>query len=576
MFREYFRYAESRGYIDRSHQKLRISALSEEEEIEAAMARRQFEVPEEAYQVHPSGEFKYISLESDVEVKIGPPPLQARIVDFEQEDTFLPLFALQSKAKAFDDRLMAALERINHLGCGPHPGLFEIVERLRKLLSEGTEARGLLDAATHLRDEPLPKSTKARLYAKKALKPFLENQALSNPVGVYRKDTFLSQVFQHDRLLQTALKADKFSQAQECLQGNQRLTEAYQNYLRVIERITNPFVSPSILGVGDTLAFLPASDSLENRMMKELYGDKLIPEGFEVLETLISRIRAGLLNAKPRATDGWYAHQFFASTALLFAQKSFLEVDENYQEHLDKLFKGAFVLNRETHVKQLEFGAAGGCFSRPMEVKPRLSLEPLPEYYQRIGDAYSYLYQQLAELWPEQILDSEAMEGHDSVGTGLKYMEGLFRGAAAVSMSELGQRVEQTEVTSLSVASFKSWHQTWIADEDLATDLRVAVPIYYDERRRNYRLNCLVGLLDKEVTVSFVEKPQVYCFDGEGQAQPFADVEFYEQRFSSVYPVTIECNVKTIPTREQLREICDEHQEPEAIKKALEALWQSL
>ena len=42
--------------------------------------------------------------------------------------------------------------------------------------------------------------------------------------------------------------------------------------------------------------------------MKQLYGNRPIPEGFDLADEMIRRIRDGSLKLAPTETSGWYDH----------------------------------------------------------------------------------------------------------------------------------------------------------------------------------------------------------------------------------------------------------------------------
>src|SRR5262249_39379532 len=143
----------------------------------------------------------------------------------------------------------------------------------------------------------------------------------------------------------------------------------YEGMLLLAEHLTNPLAGPDLrpalaaLDKGEAptwptgLAFLPPSRAHETDLIMRLNDDRTIPEGFNLADAMIDRIRAGTLSLAPRPNSGWYDHQTWALEPLVVPERMpeapRLRLDESYREQLVALFKGLLAMTRETHVKQL-------------------------------------------------------------------------------------------------------------------------------------------------------------------------------------------------------------------------------
>lgn len=178
----------------------------------------------------------------------------------------------------------------------------------------------------------------------------------------------------------------------------------------------------------------------------------------------------------------------------------------------------------------------------------------------------------LAATLGEAALESPLASGSSvAMGDALVDMATLFRGAEVACRDELGQAREPDAGDRVARAAFRSWQQRSGEDPDLDIDLRVAAPIYRDVDRGTVRVCVTLGVETRTLRFEFVQRPQVHVHG----ASPFA-VGTPEPRYVAserliFCPVTMECDVRVPPSRQQLRELCDEPVDAAAIKRALES-----
>lgn len=481
-------------------------------------------------------------------------------------DRFTPLLALVAKAKRFDDRLNAAVEMLSHHGVAQFDGIYALFAQIRGRLSVGP-AYGLLDAAAHLVEgKSSAELGPEKIHTRRWLGEFLGNPERSTPLGIYTDTEELTRIFRHDRLLQSELEGEPAIAIRSVLEADPKLLAAYERHLAIMTKVTGPLaVAPVTRANRDgKFAVLPASDAAENRLVKALFGDAPVPDGFVLGSELVTRIHDGRLDTVPRASDGWYAHQFHAIAALLSPNTGGLQIGARYRKELEETFQALFALNRETHVKQVEHPRAGS--AARIFIRPMLSVEPLPEFYARTASAYRFLREQLVDLFGDEVLRSAPLVDFGlDILAGLIEIETLFRGAEAVSRFELGQSEDSPE-TTMSRAAFGAWQLRSGADPDLQYDLRVAVPFWFDRIRKTYRIGATIGLEMRTLAVDFVTRPTVTTFGSLANAPIYTST-----KHDILVPITLECNVRKPPTRAELRAICDREKTPAAIKYALQS-----
>jgi hypothetical protein len=330
---------------------------------------------------------------------------------------FVSASILSAKAKQFDDGLYAAAEIAMQEGLpgvlGKKMFLSALLGALKDLgdpsipQQEKEWSRAFIDAASSLGGQNLGEDAKVTELSQKIKEVFLQELLRSKPIGFYTWNEELGKIFRQDRLLQTKLeKSAALVQAIKKKAGQTK--DFYFKYLGFTEKMTNPFPSDvtdlrcciedhlTTRATGEqqkAVVFFPPSRSYETDLVKKLYGNKLIPDNFNLAETLIEEIKAGSIDLTPRENSGWYDYQTYSLESLILPEKSpegnKLEFTQSYREELEELFKSLLALTRETHIKQLEIPLMIGSAYRQrppeqkirIDISPELTLEPLATYY---------------------------------------------------------------------------------------------------------------------------------------------------------------------------------------------------
>jgi hypothetical protein len=536
---------------------------------------------------------------------------------------------MAQKAKQFDDGLIGAVELAAQQGAGAFRGKAALIRNLLPGLA-GLEADSLHTVAPLLfgaadlggLDPSIPESLRGKV--KEEVDDFLGDPLRSKPMGIYTWSESLKRIFRQDRLLQEKLR-DRASIEilARLLHADPESRTIYEEYLRLVSRLTNPLVpeKPDLRGLLSQLDkdaleleqgaywFFPPSRSHETELMKALYGNEPIPEGFNLFDELIERIRDGRLSLFPREDSGWYDYQSWALESLVDLEKApegrRLAIDDGYKKHLEELFKGIQALTRESHVKQLEFAALGAAlapdFERPeLTVRPELSVEPLHSYFLRRTIGYRFIEKALVDHFGAEGL--EAMHRQTAAGPmkmnlaeELRHTASLFFGAFVVSGRELGfsdyDRLEGIYLTVcryLGMGPDDMWNLgsgrgedhdadvflDWAGrgnDPDLAKDCRMMVPLFFDKDRGRTKVWIFLGWNRSAVSVHFARQPGYRVEDRTGRdATSEVDVRFETRNHDLARPVIEEVYVDRILDRDEFRAHCDRYGSRGSILENLE------
>lgn len=535
---------------------------------------------------------------------------------------FVSAAALAMKAKQFDDGLYAAVEEAAQNGAGTYPGKVFLLTTLARSLAEltsadATKALAVLFSACELGGLKLAIPQSIKVAVQDTVAEFLRDELRSKPIGFYTWAQALEAIFQQDRMLQNPLRGEAAIKAiVHALQSDDKLCSSYVTYLGLVSKLTNPFPSrkPDLrpfLAEREKarpqtppreVFFFPPSRAHETDLIMSLFGDREIPEGFNLMEELIARIRTGALQLKPKAQSGWYDYQIWGIEPLAIPEKmpeaKRLRLDKRYREHLLELFKGVYALTRETHVKQLEIGAPM-CAAPPPErrrkiyVRPELSAEPLATFYLRRALSYQFIRQVLAETFGGDALRqlhrlTPAGSARPNLAEELDEMESLFYGAHATVSRQLGLTAEGTlEVGSgngpkVDSGRFRQWAGNLRNDDDLSQDARMMVPVFYDRQRCKTKVWVFLGWSSKPLRIYFATAPRVVHQRATGAVpatlgffgrlfgkQLGPEIVFSEAYHDLACPVTAEVYVDRVLNRDEFRRHCDTYKTQSAILENL-------
>jgi hypothetical protein len=376
--------------------------------------------------------------------------------------------ALLLKAKQFDDGLYAAVELAAQRGAGRFAGKASLLRSLADSVP--------ILAACRLGNVPVLVPDSLAESVQDAIDRFLGDQA-AKPVGFYTWSDELRSIFHQDRFLQQPLVDDVADDLLRTIEQTPGALGSYEATLQLASWLSNLPARPGLQSNSAGRSFFPASRSHEQILLDQLYGDRPIPDGFDLMEELIRRVKSGKLSLRPSSTSGWYDHQTWSMEPLLrlasAPEGARLRIGNGYQQHLEDLFRSILALARETHVKQLA-GAVGGCMPRPaIEVRPDLTVEPLPTMYARRADCYRFVQSILEVTFGTGLNEMHRLTADGPVSATLADelvdLKRLFDGAAATANRELGIEADQDDVAR---THFAAWREKMASDADVSKDVR--------------------------------------------------------------------------------------------------------
>lgn len=456
---------------------------------------------------------------------------------------------------------------------------------------------------------------------------------LSRPIGFYSWSPTLSEVFRQDRFLQnqevlyepgvpvSAQDFGRFAALAAVMQDATPLAETYERILSVYQGLTNPYNSysaadlfPYITGPADLgdlasaqsdflaendvpfvcrgawLALLPASRSRDSDFFSETFCQTPPPADVSLIDGLINAIRDGLIDLTPAPDSGWYDYQLYALSTLLvpesLPESDHLLLTAAYKKKLIETFKSLITQTRETHVKQLSVPMMAGVSMEPpvVDVYPKFPVEPFPSFYLRTARAYRFLETYLnAVLGPGFLAQSRRRFEDDSAALipldeELHDITRFVYGLAILSARSVGLDPaelllpEETAEYPVDecVTRATEWIASWATDADVARDPRVIVPVARTEDGQVVYW-AVLGVKVMRISAKFVEgyvpefQTDDFCELGEINPHHYLLLveAMREVRLSAETPP---------PTRDELRQICDAHDNADDIVSALEAL----
>lgn len=475
-------------------------------------------------------------------------------------DTTVSAAELLWKAKRFDDGLVAAVS------------LMEFRDRaalLGEIAANGTpDAAAFALACREVGDVPLPVPAELEPVVRKWVDPFLADETRSKPLGFYTWSPELTAAFRLGKLAQSRQEPAALQALLAALDGD--AARQYARIRRLNDGLTNPPAR------GQESALFPASRSHEQQLFDAMFGIGPVPRGFDLMAELAKRVRSGEIDLKPRPDSGWYDWQTWALETLAAPDRapeaSRLKLGPEYRKHLLELFRGFLALARETHVAQGCYGGGGGGRSvPPVIVTPDLTVEPLPEVYARRAAGYRFLAGVLdqnaafGEAWRRAPRLGEAGPTGPGLGAELESLASLLEGAAAAARRDLGMPAPGDP------SAFDAWAAGRQSDPDLGGDVRMMVPVFFDQQRRRTKVWAVLGWRGQWARVRYEHDPSVIAVARADNrpASQVPNVLFGGQTCRLAAPVTAEVYASRLLNRDEFRRLCDRHRTPGAILAAL-------
>lgn len=532
------------------------------------------------------------------------PSLMGRIYRARPEIEFVSAALLSQKAKQFDDGLVAAIALATQHGL---PGLLSKLDCVEGLVAELMQhetrdtkavipvllAAGILGG----RIAAAPQQWQAQVDS--VLGEFLSDPLRSKPLGFYTWTTELTDIFRQDRMLQTKFSGETLELLAAVMRRQADLRKSYETLLAIGERLTNyyahadlrKYIAPAgSVKDEETAALFPSCASPETTLTERMFPlPTAVPGDFSLMDEVVHGIRRGTLSLSPSPRSGWYEYQLWSLEPLVNPHKTVesahLQFDRSYCDHLVNLFKGAYSLARETHVKDLDVavcGAAGGFRKDPtIYIHPALTVEPTATSYQRRALAYRFICRSLTDLIGDESLRqihrvSENAPVSQNLGDELRQMEALFWAAYLTSMAELGLPAKleadasypPTLDENYCLKHFQNWKTRLLSDPDIANDSRMMVPVFQDLGRKKTKVWVFLGWELTWIEASFVRDPKIEVRDKSGK-ECKRQISFTRHLYAAPSPVIHEIYVSELLDRPQFRAHCDKYRTTSAILENL-------
>lgn len=512
------------------------------------------------------------------------------VLQLSSYNPFISAAMLATKAKQFDDGVYAAVELIVEDGAGKITSKRELLKTIAMQLLENGKPplQGSLNllAACRLGGMNLKLSDDVEQKIVVLENEFLVDDKRSKPLSFYNWSPELRRIFQQDRLLQAKIRAYEHQQVISILK-EQGVSNQYLTYLAFVSRLTNPVLntglamylsSPESTEFSDReeFSFFPPSASPEGELVKKLFNNQSIPDGFDLMQEVIDRIRSGQMDFTPTEKSGFYDYQLWSYEPFLIPERmpesTRMTVRSRYRRKLEGLFKGLYSLARETHIKQLEVPEVAGA-APPMEkrkeivIKPQCTIEPLPSHYLRMAQSYLFLKSLLLEHLGEECLNKESrLTDKGRVKTSLleelTKMIKLFYGAHCQASFELGlpavdfaSEYGRRECLDL----LNNWLLGIKTDEDLSQDTRMMVPVFYDLERKLTKVWLFMGWSKNVLKISYRDCPELLEVNGEKPDTTKYDIVYGSSFKGAFYPAFAEVYVDRIFDRDEFRSHCDRY-----------------
>ncbi len=489
---------------------------------------------------------------------------------------------IDGKAKQFDDGLVAAIELAHYKGLKPRlQSHVTLIERLQEQVGPASEASAYLAAGLEVAG--IKTKTSQQIGASTWFKHFESDPTYSKPVGFYTWSDELSRAFRFMRYFQQPLPArhrgliDILARAvgsdsmlladyKKMIAFHDKLTSARQN--RTLDDV---FERDAALDGGRSVAVFPTSRSRETVLFERLFPGGLPPTA-NLMRELIHAIRSGGVDLAPRSNSGWYEYQVYALEAFLLPWKGpeheKLLLTKAYKKRMIDAFAAVMTKRRETHVRLLEAAKSAEALPPPVQVRPRLRIEPCPSYYLRMARSYDFLLSFLLATVGNDGLSAlhglkEGGERSKSLLEELRWFREFFYGLHLLCAEDIGMvpglRPDEPVDKAACEAKATEWLASYATDADLKADTRVSVPLYFDFLRQRTRLWATVGVRLAKLDVSFARPPKIKPSSGSGDWKDVTRDQLEAVEYVMAVDEFAEAEIPgTQPlNRKEFRDVCD-------------------
>ncbi len=481
-------------------------------------------------------------------------------------DGFVGGAVLAEKARRFDQRLLASIERVAYLGAGDFAGRNAFLRALARAVA-GTvkpdEAVLTLMTAARVGGAGLPEpfGSLAQARAQAAI------AATAPPTGIFTSSRELESIHRQLAMLEAPLDGlGGIGRMVEVLRSDGEMAGSLRRLQQLRHGLENPSASATLLDLL-TEGAVPRAVPLfspRQRFVRRL-EEKLLPDGVPPgdpharFDALLRRLRAQTITPGP--DSGW--HDWLAWTLEPLArpetmpEAARLRLSDPYRASVLEILRSALEAPSSVRLGAPPLESHEALDPPSVIIRPNLRVEPLATYYLRRGLGYRFLHQALVDVLGEGTLASltrETAEGEPKgIRDELREMEALFLGAFAVACEDIGMKVDPS--LGAEPGPLLRWMET--PDADLARDSRELVPIELDPARGRMRALLFLGWRQRWLEIGYLSPPPASVFDANERLVHERGIRFEEQLVRVPAPVALEVYVDAPIARSALRELGD-------------------
>lgn len=495
----------------------------------------------------------------------GGEPLPQASLPSAAPDQFVGGATLAEKARRFDQRLLASIERVAQAGAGSFAGRNVFLRGLARAIA-GTvkpdDASLALMTAARIGGAGLPEpfATVAQSRAQAAL----SDGSIPPATGVFASSRELEVAHRQCTLLEATLKGrDGIARIREILAADDEARATYQRLELLRARVENPLGGPAVIGALseaiDAAPFFSPRFRLVDSVTRRLLEASSPDDPHTRFDALLRRLRATAIT--PTAESGWHDWLAWSLEPLVkpesMKESARLRLADSYRASLLEIVRSALDTPSSVRLGAPALDAAAPIDPPRVTVRPNFRVEPLPTYYLRRGLGYHFLHQSLVEVLGADTLATLVRElpggGSKGLRDELDEMEALFLGAFAVACEDIGMKIDSA--VEADPAPFLRWMES--SDPDLARDSRELIPLQYDAARGQMRSLLVLGWRERLLEIGYLAPPPTSIFDAEERLVPEKRARFEPQLVRVPAPVTLEVYVSTPIARGALRELGD-------------------
>lgn len=516
---------------------------------------------------------------------------------------------INAKSRPFEAGMIAALEEHwFHGGAEGMPGDLSFLRRLAATLPVDCRAAAYFAVGLELAGVEIPATNVAArdYFAKRYSTETAQRE--STHFGLWNERT--DACYRVNRFFQMEFDLDDFDWMQPLLQSlrsDASLAEDYRRILSRWQRVANATSRLTMMDLVDSRGAVElvrlkrdrkitssAVSLFPPRSHRELeLARRLFPLGYsaeeDIWNAMVAAIRQERLDLRPQQKSGWFDYQVYALETLLNPQRG--------DEACSLSLSGRYLRRRmEVPWERTTFSEitpsgdknSGASSERELQTghslfSPRLRLEPAPTFYVRMARSYRFLDGALSDLIAEPQLSqlyglTAGGKRNSPLIQELRQLRRLFYGCYALSIEDLGMKLEldETELTELeeSRSVAQEWLGRLIDDPDLAMDARIVIPIVSDSRRDVTSALAVLGVRVCRLEASYRDDavPRVRDSNSGEEWTPLEPFQLGESSY--LLPVDDLNSVKIprshVPTHVEFQKLCDELVEREKVLTRLQ------